>query len=124
MPEQVHTPVHTPGPWEADSRHGHMAYILSEGRDLAFVLPTDPQTRQELPVEANAALMAAAPELRQAVEALRHTVLCMATGPGWTPALVIGGLTFAEAALAKAGVPAPAGQWDFLKPEQQSPEQQ
>ena len=92
---------HTPGPWRVDGSPGVRQWIAAGESDLAVVFATDVQTRAALPLEANANLMAAAPDLLRAIEALRHLARCMATGPGWTQELFDEALKAADAAVEK-----------------------
>jgi len=73
--------MHTPGPWQViednhdDYEEGHIAIEADEaGRDVAVVVSTNPESQVDLSPEewANARLIAAAPEL---LEALRLLVM-------------------------------------------------
>ena len=69
-------PKHTPGPWSADKATYHNGYVehfvRRDGDAVAIASDiTDPETRQ--PSEANALLIAAAPDLLEALkDALEH----------------------------------------------------
>ena len=77
--------THTPGPWRITRDHQSPASIEAargDGGALAKVYLTDPKTRRRTPeYEANATLIAAAPELADALDDLLT----------WTEALAIHG---------------------------------
>lgn len=58
---------HTPGPWKY---HDHAGWILGNNQRIAYVYLADKETEQELPHLRNGDLMAAAPELLDALEDL------------------------------------------------------
>jgi hypothetical protein len=70
---------HTPGPWMVTRYHRSPASIEAvrgDGDALAKVYLTDPKTRRRTPeYEANATLMAAAPELANALRAIYNIAL-------------------------------------------------
>ena len=59
---------HTPGPWSSRHIDGFPTSIVAEGAAIAVASSHDNGTDTELPAEANARLMAAAPELLEALE--------------------------------------------------------
>lgn len=60
-----------------------MNYVTAGGQYLAFVLPTDPQTRRDLPVVANARVMAAGSTLLDACRwAAAHLEVLIESGGG------------------------------------------
>ena len=66
-------PKHTTGPWSADKatyHNGYVEHFVARDGDAVAIAGdvTDPETRQ--PSEANAQLIAAAPELLEALKAL------------------------------------------------------
>lgn len=60
---------HTPGPWIAEERQFASYVISHEGRSLAAVWPTA-GNGDELPIAANARLIAAAPDMYEALKGL------------------------------------------------------
>ena len=64
-------PKHTPGPWNADKatyHNGYIEYFVRRDGDAVAITGdiTDPETKQ--PSEANAQLIAAAPDLLEALK--------------------------------------------------------
>ena len=112
MPEtDIKLRTHVPGPWSfAPNKHqvavfaGQMKICDIRGWGHltgggALNLPLEEAASIQ---DANARLIAAAPDLCKATEALCHLVRCMMTGPGWTQDLADGVLQAADAALEKA----------------------
>ena len=73
------TTKHTPGPWKLETREEHLRAfpIASIARDAAFIIGTETHILAEIPAEdpdeeiaANARLMAAAPDLLDALRGL------------------------------------------------------
>ena len=62
---------HTPGPWKVDG-----TYIYEVGQDK-IIAEVETYNNGELPYEANARLMAAAPELFEKLEELYNAVFVM-----------------------------------------------
>ena len=91
------TAQHTPGPWETKGTaghetHGQSAVYCDDGKDIAIVYDGD----------ANARLIAAAPELLAALKLAASALDASAAlrRPGWEEELVI--VREARAAIAKA----------------------
>lgn len=62
---------HTPGPWTFDTKRSPARLVAGNSAALAMVYLTDPETKKRSAEHlANARLIAAAPELLEALEAL------------------------------------------------------
>lgn len=96
---------HTPGPWVAEIRLAQ-ATVTAENGDIVADIARDPQSTSEqtyddTTIEANARLIAAAPELLAALDncrsLLEHYEICYGKGPKLT-----NNIKAARSAIAKA----------------------
>ena len=92
-----HRPAHTPGPWDVEPKGSRHFVDGADGLTVAYLDRAGVRERSE--IEANALLIAAAPELIEALEAvlpdLEHYVATHGPGPDKR-------LAIARAAIAKA----------------------
>lgn len=96
------TAAHTPGPWYAGNDFVSADCGDGAQRRIAFIVPITDGTRERFATEqANARLIAAAPQL---AEALRAAIECFETDPIPLPFAHARALLAARAALTAAGV--------------------
>ena len=93
-------PTHTPGPWRYAHDGGTTAYIVeSDGTSVAKLSVTENSTAHS-GLEANARLMAAAPDLLEALQYCRQKIAYMTTHGEWhSPGRAI---EIADAAITRA----------------------
>lgn len=87
--------MHTPGPWKVDSHAHHTSAVTESGSALLIAVVTDYEYDPMTPC-LNACLVAAAPDLLAACEAMIHAAKMNDSALGATAA------TLAETAVAKA----------------------
>lgn len=96
---------HTPGPWEADIRIAQAIVVDSHGNAVADIarheFSVTEQSYSDQRIEANAQLIASAPELLSALKALHSCHRAFSESESWTT-LDDGARELAEAAIAKA----------------------
>jgi len=93
--------THTPGPWHRNIRANGKYPVIFVGRNQHVAVATGHETISPDEIEANIDLIAAAPELLAALEALHSCHRGFSNSPDWT-ALDDDAREIAETAIAKA----------------------